>query len=75
MWTVSGTLWCFLQRRHLLIKSLFFLNENSEITEAEQETASRKCLPHSLHSQGFCLLCNEKTMYINETKLPLLSVL
>lgn len=51
------------------------LNENSEITEAEQETASRKCLPHSLHSQGFCLLCNEKTMYINETKLPLLSVL
>lgn len=25
MWTVSGTLWCFLQRRHLLIKSLFVL--------------------------------------------------
>lgn len=25
MWTVSGTLWCFFQRRHLLIKSMFVL--------------------------------------------------
>lgn len=75
MWTVSGTLMVFFTEEipaHLI---LLCLNENSELTEAKQETASRKCLPHSLCSKGCCLLCNEKTIYINETKLPLLSVL
>lgn len=66
MWTVSGTLWCFLQRRHLLIKSLFVLMKIVKLLKQNKK---------QLQGNVYPTVCTVKTMYINETKLPLLSVL